>query len=44
MRLYNDTIIGVRRLVVSSIDPVILAFGLIGEEYLEQNTVRNLKR
>lgn len=44
VRLDNDTIIGVRRLVVSSIDPVTLAFGLIGEEYLEQNTVRNLKR
>jgi phytoene dehydrogenase-like protein len=44
VRLDNGTYIGVRRVVVSSIDPVTLAFGLIGEEYLEQNTIRNIKR
>lgn len=35
--------IGVRKIVASSIDPVTLGLDLVGEEYLDQNTIQNLK-
>jgi phytoene dehydrogenase-like protein len=43
VRLDNDKDIGVRRLIVSSIDPYALAFNLIGEENLDQYTIQNMK-
>lgn len=43
VRLDNGKLIGVKRIVVSSIDPVTLGLDLVGEEYLDQNTSRNLK-
>lgn len=43
VRLDNGREIGVRRLVVSSIDPLTLAFDLIGKEYLNQNSLKGIK-
>jgi phytoene dehydrogenase-like protein len=42
--LDNGREIGIRRLVVSSIDPITLAFNMIGQEYFDSSTIQNLKR
>ncbi len=43
IRLHDGKEIGVRKVVASSIDPVTLGLDLVGEEYLDQNTIQNLK-
>jgi phytoene dehydrogenase-like protein len=44
IRLDNGREIAVRRLVVSSIDPITLVFNLIGQEYFDSSTIQNLRR
>jgi beta-carotene ketolase (CrtO type) len=44
VRLDNGKEYGVRRLVVSSIDPYTLTFMLIGEEYFDSKIIQDVKR
>ena len=44
IRLDNGKEIAVKRLVVSSIDPLTLVFSLIGQEYFDSCTIQSLKR
>jgi beta-carotene ketolase (CrtO type) len=44
IRLDNGREIAIRRLVVSSTDPITLVFNLIGQEYFDSYTIQNLKR
>ena len=43
VKLDNGKDIGVKKLTVSSIDPLTLVFNLIGDEYFDSNTLQNLK-